>query len=59
VVARIALVATVVVGQLWGLATALDAYLEERMTIVWWLLAFQVVSFLLSFAIWWMAPRDR
>ncbi|MFN8233262.1 MAG: hypothetical protein U0V56_07260 [Actinomycetota bacterium] len=51
--------ATVVVGQLWGARRPSMPTSEERMTIVWWLLAFQVVSFLLSFAIWWMAPRDR
>jgi hypothetical protein len=59
VVTRIALVATIVVGQLWALAVALNAYFLEQMTTVRWLMAFQAISFLLSLAIWWMAPRDR
>lgn len=59
VVARIAIVATIVVGQLWALTIALNAYLEERMTIVWWLLAFQAVSFLLALAVWLIVPDDR
>ena len=59
VVARIALVATIVVGQLWALTIALNAYFAERMTTVRWLVAFQVVSFLLAFGLWLLAPRDR
>ena len=56
IVARIAIVATIVVGQLWALTIALDAYFEEEMTTVWWLLAFQAVSFL-AFLVWWSRPR--
>ena len=48
--ARIAIVATVVVGQLWGLTVALNAWLEHRMGQVWLLLAFQVLSFALAVA---------
>lgn len=59
VVARIALVATVVVGQLWALTVALNAYFEEDMTVVWWLVGFQVVSFALAIGIWLMAPGER
>lgn len=59
IVARIAIVATIVVGQLWALTIALDAYFLEEMTTVWWLLAFQVVSFLLALAVWWSSPTDR
>lgn len=59
VLTRIALVATIVVGQLWALVVALNAYFAERMATVSWLLAFQVVSFLLAFAIWWVVPKDR
>jgi hypothetical protein len=29
------------------------------MATVWWLLAFQVVSFLVALAVWWFAPSDR
>lgn len=59
IVARIAIVATIVVGQLWALTIAMDAYFLEEMATVWWLLAFQVVSFLLALAVWWSAPSDR
>jgi hypothetical protein len=59
IVARIAIVATIVVGQLWALTIALDAYFLEEMATVWWLLAFQVVSFLLALVVWWSAPSDR
>jgi cytochrome bd-type quinol oxidase subunit 2 len=59
VLARIALVATVVVGQLWALTVALNAYFEERMATVWWLFAFQCVSFLLALAVWLIVPDDR
>ena len=41
IVARIAIVATIVVGQLWALMIALDAYFLEEMATVLWLLAFQ------------------
>ena len=59
IVARIAIVAMIVVGQLWALTIALDAYFLEEMTTVWWLLAFEAVSFLLALAVWWSAPTDR
>lgn len=59
IVARIGIVATIVVGQLWALTIAMDAYFLEEMATVWWLLAFQVVSFLLALAVWWSSPSDR
>ena len=59
IVARIAVVATIVVGQLWALTIALDAYFEEEMATVWWLFAFQVLSFALAFLVWWASPSDR
>lgn len=59
IVARIAIVATIVVGQLWALTIALDAYFLEETATVWWLLAFQVVSFVLALAVWWSSPTDR
>ncbi|HWD46693.1 MAG TPA: hypothetical protein VHM23_23780 [Actinomycetota bacterium] len=57
--ARIAIVATVVVGQLWGLTVALNAWLEHRMGQVWLLLAFQALSFALAVAVWLATRRDR
>ena len=59
IVARIAIVATIVVGQLWALTIALDAYFLEETAKVWWLLAFQVVSFVLALVVWWSSPTDR
>ena len=57
--ARIAIVATVVVGQLWGLTVALNAWLEHRMGQVWLLLGFQALSFALAAAVWLATRRDR
>jgi hypothetical protein len=56
---RTALVATIVVGQLWGLTVALNAWLDHRMGQVWLLLAFQALSFALAVAVWLAGPRDR
>jgi hypothetical protein len=57
--ARIALVATIVVGQLWGLTVALNAWHERRTAQVWLLLAFQALSFALALAVWLATPSDR
>jgi hypothetical protein len=57
--ARIAIVATIVVGQLWGLMVALNAWLDHRMGQVLLLLGFQVLSFAVAVAVWQAAPRDR
>jgi hypothetical protein len=57
--ARTALVATIVVGQLWGLTVALNAWLDHRMGQVWLLLGFQLLSFALAVAVWLAGPRDR
>jgi hypothetical protein len=57
--ARIAIVATIVVGQLWGLMVALNAWLEHRGGQVAALLGFQLLSFAVAVAVWQAAPRDR
>ena len=57
--ARIAIVATVVVGQLWGLMVALNAWLDHDTGQVLLLLGFQVLSFAVAAAVWLAAPRDR
>jgi hypothetical protein len=57
--ARIAIVATIVVGQLWGLMVALNAWLEHRGGQVVLLLCFQLLSFVAAVAVWQAAPRDR
>jgi len=56
---RTAIVATIVVGQLWALTVALNAWQEDRMGQVWLLLAFQALSFGLAVAVWLAEPRDR
>ncbi|HWO71667.1 MAG TPA: hypothetical protein VNP94_13105 [Actinomycetota bacterium] len=55
--ARIAIVATVVLGQLWGLTVALDAWLRGEPGQVWWLLGFQALSFLVALGVWLTTPR--
>jgi hypothetical protein len=57
--ARIAIVATIVVGQLWGLMVALNAWLEHRTGQVLLLLGFQLLSFAVAVAVWLASPRDR
>ncbi|HEY6708836.1 MAG TPA: hypothetical protein VJB61_14735 [Actinomycetota bacterium] len=57
--ARIAIVATVVVGQLWGLIVALNAWHEHRDGQVVLLLGFQLLSFAVAVAVWLAGPRDR
>ena len=57
--ARIAIVATIVVGQLWALMVALNAWLEHRDGQVLLLLGFQLLSFAVAVAVWRAAPRDR
>ena len=59
VVARIIIVATIVAGQLWALAVMLNAYLSNEMRTVWWLLGFEVASFAVAFAVWWVSAADR
>jgi len=57
--ARIAIVATIVVGQLWGLMVALNAWQEHHNDQVVLLLGFQLLSFAVAVAVWRAAPRDR
>ena len=57
--ARIAIVATVVVGQLWGLVVALNAWQDHHDGQVVLLLGFQLLSFAVAVAVWLAAPRDR
>ena len=57
--ARIAIVATIVVGQLWGLMVALNAWLEHDNGQVAALVGFQLLSFAVAVAVWRAAPGDR
>ena len=43
--ARIAVVALIILCQLWALTAALDAWLGGDTGAVWWLLGFQVLAF--------------
>jgi hypothetical protein len=56
---RIAVVAVIVVTQLWALTTALDAWFERDMAAVWWLLGYQVVAFGVNILIWMARPEER
>jgi hypothetical protein len=58
-IGRIALVATIVVGQLWGLTEVLNAWIEHRMDQVWLLLAFEAASVAVALALWLATSRDR
>jgi hypothetical protein len=57
--ARIAIVATIVVGQLWALVVALNLWLEDRTGRVLLLLGFQLLSLAVAVAVWLAAPGDR
>jgi predicted membrane protein len=56
--ARIAIVATIVVGQLWGLTVALNSWFQHETTAVWTIVAFEAVSFAVAFAVW-FAGKER
>jgi hypothetical protein len=59
VMVRIAVVATIVIGQLWALTVCLNAYFLGQTHTVWWLVGLEVVSFALALVVWRMAPGDR
>ncbi|GAB2707504.1 hypothetical protein GCM10010442_28200 [Kitasatospora kifunensis] len=48
------------VGQLWALTVATNAWMIGDADTAWWTTAFSVGSFLLVLLLWWHAPRrDR
>ncbi|HEY7661473.1 MAG TPA: hypothetical protein VIC58_12855 [Actinomycetota bacterium] len=55
--ARIAIVATIVVGQLWALTVGLNRYFEHES--VAFLVAFQALSFAAALVVWLAAPGER
>ncbi len=57
--ARIAIVATMVVGQLWGLTVALNAWQEGKTGDVILLVGFELASFLIALIVWLGAPGER
>ena len=56
--ARIAVVALIIVCQLWALTAALDAWLGGDTGAVWWLLGFQVLAFVSALLIARASPRS-
>ena len=56
-VARIAIVTTIVLGQLWAVTVALEAYLLDETLDAWLLAGFSVVSFALAFWMTEIRPR--
>lgn len=48
---RIAIVLAVIVGQLWGLKLALDAWFGGQVQALWTIVAFQAVSTAITFAL--------
>jgi hypothetical protein len=55
--ARTAIVATIVVGQLWGLTVALNRYFEHAS--VGPLVVFEALSFLVVLTVWLAAPGEH
>ena len=55
---RIAIVATIVVGQLWALTVILDSWFLGDDGQVWLLVGFQVLSFVLALGVW-LASDER
>ncbi|MEV0269265.1 hypothetical protein AB0H43_10840 [Hamadaea sp. NPDC050747] len=58
--ARTGIVLTILIGQLWALAVAVDAWMTGTVATAWWLAAFQVASFVVAYAVWRAGDRrDR
>jgi hypothetical protein len=57
--ARIAIIVTVIFGQLWGLTAALDAWYAGRTAIVWLVVAFEALSFLVALGLGSSVIRGR
>lgn len=57
--ARIAIIATILVGQLWGLTVALNAWQENDTRNVVLLLVFEAVSFAIALTVWLVAPGEK
>ncbi len=58
--ARVVVVITTVIGQLWALTVATDAWMGGDTRTAWWLTGFSAASFLVVLLVWRLAaPRDR
>ncbi|GJF33516.1 hypothetical protein KNE206_62160 [Kitasatospora sp. NE20-6] len=55
--ARVVLAATVVIGQLWALTVATDAFMAGHTATAWWCTGFSALSFLVVLAVWLAVPR--
>ena len=58
-VTRIIIVGTIVLGQLWALTVALEAYLLGETAQAWWLAAFSVISFGVALLLVRLDPASR
>jgi hypothetical protein len=58
-VARIIIVGTIVLGQLWALTVALEAHLLGEEAPPWWLAAFSLVSFAVVLVLVRLDPAPR
>lgn len=58
-VTRIIIVLTVLLGQLWALTVALEAYLSDHRAQAWWLALFSIVSFAIVAALVFLEPAAR
>lgn len=56
-IARITIVLTIVLGQLWAITVALEAYLLDRPAHAWVLAGYSILSFLLALWLTVVAPR--
>lgn len=59
VVARIIIVLSVLLGQLWALTVALEEYLRGHTDPAWWLAGFSALSFALVALLVWLEPPPR
>ncbi len=57
--ARVALAATIVIGQLWALNTATNAWMRGQAATAWWCTGFSAASFLVVLLAWRISPNDR
>jgi len=57
--ARVVLAITVVIGQLWALTVATNAWMRGDTATAWWCTGFSAASFLVVLVAWWIIPRDR
>ncbi len=57
--ARIALVATIVVGQLWALTLVLDTWFRHRDGEMWLLVGFEALSFVVALTAWLSGRNTR